>query len=143
MIELRELKVEDYDEIVEVWQKAGLPFKPAGRDARQEIAKQMQRNPDLFLGAFDGKKLVGVCIGTEDGRKGWINRIAVLPEYQRRGIATMMITEMERRLKSRGMGIICVLIEDWNNPSLALFQKHGYVLHKDIYYLSKRENAEI
>ena len=32
-----------------------------------------------------GGELVGVVLGTHDGRKGWINRLAVAPAYQRRG----------------------------------------------------------
>lgn len=143
MIEIRELKPEDYEKIVEVWKDAGLPFKPLGRDSFQEIEKQMQRNPDLFIGAFIEGELAGVCIGSEDGRKGWINRVAVKKEFQRRGIARLLIAEAEKRLRARGLKIICVLIEDWNNASLSLFQKAGYVLHKDIFYLSKREGEEV
>ena len=43
----------------------------------------------------------------------------------------------------RGRKIICTLIEDWNKNSLKLFKKCNYVLHRDIFYLSKRENKEI
>ncbi|MGB9636184.1 MAG: GNAT family N-acetyltransferase [Thermoplasmata archaeon] len=143
MIEIRELKPNQYAEIVSVWVDAGLPFRPKGRDSPEELSKQMIKNPDLFIGAFCDERLVGVCIGTEDGRKGWINRIAVRRNYQRQGIAKKMVVEMERRLKARGLRIICVLIEDWNVASLEFFQKMGYILHKDIYYLSKRDSEEV
>lgn len=143
MIEIRELRPEDYEKIVEVWRDAGLPFKPAGRDSFDELKRQMERFRELFIGAFFGDELVGVCLATEDGRKGWINRIAVKKRYQRRGIARLLIGEAEKRLRARGLRIICVLIEDWNRPSLELFQKAGYVLHKNILYLSKRESEEV
>ncbi|MCX8173930.1 MAG: GNAT family N-acetyltransferase [Thermoplasmata archaeon] len=143
MFRISELKPEHYSQIVEVWKDAGLPFKPHGRDSFEEIRRQMERNPDLFIGVFIGEELVGVCIGTEDGRKGWINRIAVKKKWQRHGLASRLIAEMERRLKAKGLKIFCVLVEDWNQPSLALFQKEGYVLHKDIYYLSKRESQDV
>lgn len=143
MFEISELKPEHYTQIVEIWKDAGLPFKPAGRDSFEEIKRLMENTPDLFLGCFINNELVGVCIGTLDGRKGWINRIAVKKKCQRQGIASMLIEEMEKRLRARGLKIFCVLIEDWNKASLSLFQKNGYVVHRDIYYLSKRENDEV
>ncbi|MEM3444675.1 MAG: GNAT family N-acetyltransferase [Thermoplasmata archaeon] len=143
MVEIAELKPEHYSQIVEVWKDAGLPFKPLGRDSFEEMKRQMERNPDLFVGAFVDGELVGVGIGSEDGRKGWINRIAVKKKWQRRGIATRLIHEIEQRLRSRGLRIICVLIEAGNEASLSLFQKEGYVLHRDIYYLSKRDSEEV
>ncbi|MEM4160775.1 MAG: GNAT family N-acetyltransferase [Thermoplasmata archaeon] len=143
MVEIAELKPEHYSQIVEVWKDAGLPFKPLGRDRFEEMKRQMERNPDLFVGAFVDGELVGVGIGSEDGRKGWINRIAVKKKWQRHGIATRLIHEIEQRLRSRGLRIICVLIEAGNESSLSLFQKEGYVLHRDIYYLSKRDSEEV
>ncbi|MEM3396034.1 MAG: GNAT family N-acetyltransferase [Thermoplasmata archaeon] len=143
MLEISELKPEHYSQILEVWKDAGLPFKPSGRDSFEEIVKQMKRAPELFIGVFIDSELVGVCLGTEDGRKGWINRIAVKKKFQRQGIASKLISEMEKRLRARGLKIICVLIEDWNTASLNLFQKNGYILHKDIYYLSKRESEDV
>jgi ribosomal protein S18 acetylase RimI-like enzyme len=95
------------------------------------------------LGAFEGKEMIGMIIGTDDGRKGWINRLAVDPKYRRKGVAMELVRILEGALKKRGRKIICTLIEDWNETSLALFEKVGYIKHEDIFYLSKREGEEI
>ncbi len=137
-LEIRELKVGDYEEMIALWERAGLSYRPRGRDSPAAIAAQMGRDPDLFLGAFVGGRLVGIVIGSDDGRKGWINRLAVDPAYRRRGIAQSLIAEVERRLRGRGREIIAVLVEDWNEPSLELFQRCGYLLDRTILYLSKR-----
>ncbi|MGQ9477980.1 MAG: GNAT family N-acetyltransferase [Candidatus Bipolaricaulia bacterium] len=137
-LEIRELKPEDYEEMSALWERAGLSYRPQGRDSRAAIAAQMRRDPDLFLGACAGGRLVGIVIGSDDGRKGWINRLAVDPAYRRRGIAQALIAEVERRLRGRGREIIAVLVEEWNQPSLALFQGCGYLLDRTILYLSKR-----
>jgi len=141
-MKFRNLRVDDYDLIVGVWRKSGLPVKLKGRESRENLAKQMAREPDYFFGAEVDDKLVGVVVVSDDGRKGWINRLAVLPEYRHSGVATALVKESERRIGSRGIDIVAVLIEDYNRPSLELFQKAGYVLHKDIFYLSKRESDE-
>jgi len=143
---------EDYDAIISLWERAGLPFRPEGRDSREEMKAQIARDPELFIGAFDGEgssdgeergRLVGVIVGTDDGRKGWLNRLAVDPDYQKKGIGRALVEECERCLRQRGRKIICVLVEDWNEKSLRLFRKNDYVLHRDILYLSKRESEKV
>ena len=87
--------------------------------------------------------MIGMIIGTDDGRKGWINRLAVEPEYQREGVANELITAVESALRKRGRKIICALVEDWNQGSLAFFKNAGYIKHDDIFYLSKREDEHV
>jgi ribosomal protein S18 acetylase RimI-like enzyme len=87
--------------------------------------------------------LIGVILGTDDGRKGWINRLAVSPQHRQSGVAKELIKALENALKKRGRKIICTLIEDWNEASLDLFKRVGYIKHDDIFYLSKREGDHI
>jgi len=143
-IEIRTLTIQDYDAMVELWKRAGLPSKPKGRDSRQMIEKQMKAFPEFFIGAFHNGKLVGVVIGSYDERmKGWINRLAVDPEYRRRGIAQQLINAVEKALEKRGAAIFCALIETPNDESLGLFQKMGYTAHRDILYVTKRKSQDI
>lgn len=142
-MEIRELTISDYEEMTKLWSRANLPFKPKGRDSKKAIEKQMRANPEFFLGAFENNRLVGTVIISCDTRKGWINRLAVDPNYRRRGIAKALIAKSEKKLRKRGIKIFCALIEDSNTASCELFRKCGYVEHRDITYLSKRDNADI
>jgi len=74
----------------------------------------------------------GSVFGTHDGRKGWINRVAVAPEFQRQNIAKKLIAEVEDRFSELGIDIISCLVEDWNTKSLKVFEKLGYKKHTDI-----------
>jgi ribosomal protein S18 acetylase RimI-like enzyme len=143
-IEIRTLTIKDYNAMVELWKRAGLPFKPMGRDSRRMIETQMKVFPEFFIGAFHGDKLVGVVIGSYDGRmKGWINRLAVDPAYRRQGIAQQLISHAEKALEKRGAAIFCALIETPNEESVRLFQKMGYVTHEEMLYVTKRKNREV
>jgi ribosomal protein S18 acetylase RimI-like enzyme len=142
-MEIRKLNIDDYQTLVTLWMRAGLPFKPNGRDSPQSIAKQLEANPDFFIGAFENGKLIGAVIASSDVRKGWINRLAVDPDYRRRGIAKVLVAEAEKVLRQRGIRIFCALIEDSNIASKELFKKCGYVEHRDIIYFSKRDSGEI
>lgn len=142
-IKIKSLTTKDYESLISLWQRAGLSHRPKGRDSKSNITEQIDANPDLFLGAFENGILIGVSVGSDDGRKGWVNRIAVDPKHRRKGVAQLLIKATEDALRKRGRAIICTLIEDWNKISLELFKKCGYVLHRDIYYLSKRDSEDI
>lgn len=122
-IRVREFKIEDYDNLISLWKKAGLPYKPFGRDRRERIERELIRGKCVFLVAetTSSNRLVGSVFGTHDGRKGWINRLAVIPEYQRKGVASMLVEEVERRLCDVGIEIFAVLVEDWNTGSMRFF----------------------
>jgi GNAT superfamily N-acetyltransferase len=135
---IRHLNDTDYDAITALWSRAGLKFRPKGRDSREAMAAEFARAETCFLGMFDGATMIGVVVGTSDGRKGWINRLAIDPDYRGRGLAAHLIKASEDFLHGLGLKVIAILIEDWNTPSLSAFKKAGYVFFDDIVYGSKR-----
>lgn len=140
--EIRKLSIENFDEILRVWSFAGLPFKPRGRDSREMMAKEMVNPNCAFFGLFDGDKMVAVVIANFDGRRGWINRLAVDPDYRGQGLAKELIEQSEQFLKSVGAVVICALIEDINYPSISCFQSSGYSCEDEIKYFTKRPSPD-
>jgi ribosomal protein S18 acetylase RimI-like enzyme len=142
-MQIRKLTLDDYDELVGLWTRADLPFKPRGRDSRRALEAQMGANPDFFLGAFEKGHLVGTVILSSDMRKGWINRLAVDPGYRRRGVAKALMEESEKTLRKHGLRIFCSLVEGSRMASKALFKKCGYSEYVDISYFTKRDSDEV
>jgi ribosomal protein S18 acetylase RimI-like enzyme len=140
---IRELSIKDYDALITLWNDAQLPFKPKGRDRRDKIEYELKQGRDIFLVAEINGKLVGSVFGTHDGRKGWINRLAVTPEFQRQDIAKKLIAEVEDRFSELGIDIIACLVEDWNIKSLQVFEKLGYKKHSDMVYFSKGKDSNV
>jgi N-acetylglutamate synthase len=140
---IREFSIKDYDSLITLWNNAKIPFKPKGRDRRDKIEYELKQGRDIFLVAEINGKLVGSVFGTHDGRKGWINRLAVSPEFQRQNIAKKLIAEVEDRFSELGIDIIACLVEDWNIKSLKVFEKLGYKNHSDIVYFSKRRDSNV
>jgi ribosomal protein S18 acetylase RimI-like enzyme len=140
---IREFTIKDYDSLITLWNDAKLPFKPKGRDKRDKIEYELKHGRNIFLVAEINGKLVGSVFGTHDGRKGWINRLAVSPEFQRQDIAKKLIAEVEERFSELGIGIIACLVEDWNTESLKVFEKLGYKNHSEIVYFSKRRDSNV
>jgi hypothetical protein len=65
-MEIRRLTIADYKEIIHLWSRANLPFKPKGKDGRRAIAAQINANPDFLLGAFEDRHLVGTAMLSSD-----------------------------------------------------------------------------
>lgn len=138
-VRTRPLKTAELTAMRMIWKRSGLPYRPKGRDSMPNLRKQLRENPQGFLGAFVSDKLVGVVLVSDDGRKGWINRLAVLPEARGQGVARRLITEAEDILRKRGRRLFCVQIEDYNLESMEFFERAGYKREDDIIYFTKRE----
>ena len=138
-VKIARLQLRDYEAVVDLWRRAGLVEKLMLRDGRRAFARQLRLNPGLYLGAYDGKRLVGTVLGTHDTRKGWVNRLAVDPAYQRRGVGTRLLRACERALVRKGMKVIAALIVEGNEPSANLFRGSGYeTLPEGILYVRKK-----
>jgi hypothetical protein len=58
-MKIRCVTFSDYDQIVALWKRSELPFRPSGRDRKEAVHAEMTANPDFFLGAYEGDQLVG------------------------------------------------------------------------------------
>ena len=141
--DLRRLTANDYDDIVRIWADAGLPYKPLGRDSRERVVREIEREDTAFFGLFENGHMLAVGLAAYDGRKGWISRVAVDPDRRGEGFGGEIIAACEEFLYSCGAKVIGCLIEEMNSPSISLFQKHGYSYLKDILYFSKRESGDV
>jgi ribosomal protein S18 acetylase RimI-like enzyme len=141
-IQFRILIIKNYDQMVKLWKEAGLSSRPSRRDSRESIREQMTTAPSLFIGAFESRRLIGVVVASSDGRKGWINRLAVHPDYRRRGIATALVAETENALREKGIHIFAALIMESNVASKQLFRELGYEEMKEVFYFSKRDRED-
>lgn len=139
----RHCTIEDYDLLMSLWEQAGLPCKPEGRDSRESIAKEMQTSTGSFVVVEIDNQAIGTVLVTHDGRKGWINRVAVIPKYRNKGIGRALVEYAEAMFQEQGIGIFACMIEDYNSSSMEVFQKLGYIEFHGMHYLTKRLHPEI
>ena len=139
----RKMNKDDYDELIKLWIDAKLPFKPNGRDTKENISNQLSLKTNSFIVAEYEGKIIGSVIASHNLRKGWINRLAVHPNFRHQGIAAKLISEAEKFFVSEGIGIFAALVEDWNTPSLQLFKKVDYKKFEGVSYFTKRVKKDI
>ncbi|MFF5054699.1 GNAT family N-acetyltransferase [Micromonospora sp. NPDC000663] len=124
---VREFAWPDYDDVAALW-------TGSGRDvlSRAELTAKLVRDPQLFLVAEVADAVVGVVLGTYDGRRGMILRLAVAPAYRRRGVATALVAEVERRFAALGCPRVNLLVLPEDTAALRFWQALGYVPQPDV-----------
>ena len=117
---------DDYPAVYTLWENAGTGIQLRRSDQIEEIAKKLERDPDLFLVAEIEKQIVGSVLGGFDGRRGMIYHMAVLMEYRRLGIALGLMEELERRLRVKGCIRYYLLVTEDNQEAIQFYKAHGW-----------------
>ena len=131
---LRVFTMRDYEQVVDLWLRTEITVDPT--DSREGILYILQRNPDLFLIAEDGERVVGTVMGTYDGRCAWANHVAVDPQWQGVGIGRALMRELEHRLRARGCARINLTVTRANAQVQGFYERLGFhprdviLLHK-------------
>lgn len=132
------LNIEDYDALLALWDHTGLLYEKEDRDSRASIERQIFDDNIIILALKHEGRLIGSSIGSCDGRKGWINRVAVEPEFRGKRLAARLIEKTEEFLAGKGVRVIGALIEDQNFPSMSAFRHCDYEGWDNIVYFRKK-----
>lgn len=101
------------------------------------LQQKLSVDPDLLLVAIENDEVVGTVMGGWDGHRGWIYSMAVRPSHRRRGIGTLLIKEMESRLRELGCLKVNLQVRKTNQEVIAFYQSLGFKI-EDHTSLGKR-----
>lgn len=121
---IRKYQLSDEEEVIDLWRACGLvvPWNNPHRD----IQRKLEVQPELFLvGCLDGKVIASVMAGYE-GHRGWVNYLAVHPDYQRRGIGRRMMECVEHLLLKLGCPKINLQVRKTNLGVINFYQQLGF-----------------
>ena len=109
-INIRSCRREECPAILDLWKISG--STPSISDSLKALELMLQRDIDLLLVAECDGRIIGTVLGGWDGWRGNIYRLAVIPEYRRRGIGSALVREVENRLKSKGAQKNSIMVEN-------------------------------
>ena len=127
---------EDYEAVYALWQTAGPGIHVRRSDEPQEIARKLERDPDLFLLAEIDGKVIGSVLGGFDGRRGMMYHLAVANSYRQQGIASALVDELERRLRLKGCHRYYLLVTLDNETAIQFYEQRGWE-RMELYLYSK------
>jgi ribosomal protein S18 acetylase RimI-like enzyme len=129
----------DQEAVVRLWNACGLVVP--WNDPVKDIARKLRFQKELFLVAVREGKLVGTVMAGYEGRRGWINYLAVSPAHQRKGLGRRLMQEAENRLLALGCPKVNLLVRKSNSQVIDFYRKLGFS-PDDVVSLGKRLQKE-
>jgi ribosomal protein S18 acetylase RimI-like enzyme len=123
-LSIRACRLEDIEGVLELWRQA--EATPGVTDTADDLRRAVAESTAHVLVAEVGGRLVGSIIGTFDGWRGNIYRLAVHPNCRRQGIARALVAEAEKKLAERGAKRITALVEKDHPWAMSFWEAIGY-----------------
>lgn len=123
---MRPFRVSDYPAVLVLWQQSGPGITLRPSDEPAEVARKLERDPDLFLVAEEDTIVIGVIMGAWDGRRGWVHHLAVQTNWRNRGVGSALLSKVERRLKAKGCLKVNLMVLKDNVDAQRLYVRLGY-----------------
>jgi ribosomal protein S18 acetylase RimI-like enzyme len=121
---LRECRSEEVGAVLELWRQADAT--PGVTDNANDLRRTVVESQAHVLVAEAEGQVVGSIIGTFDGWRGNIYRLAVHPDHRRQGIARALVAEVEKRLAQQGAKRITALVEKDHPWAMSFWEAVGY-----------------
>jgi ribosomal protein S18 acetylase RimI-like enzyme len=121
---IRNATEQDIASVLDLWAVAG--SLPTVSDSPDGLAALLAADPQALLVAELDGVLTGSLIAAWDGWRGSFYRLAVAPAHRRKGLATMLLREGERRLRLRGAARLTAIVADDKAGAMAFWQAAGY-----------------
>ena len=135
VIEILSFRQEDEAPLIKLWERCELVV--AWNDPSKDISRKVQLDPEgLLLGRHDNSLLASVMAGYE-GHRGWINYLAVDPEFRRKGLGRTMMKAAETYLEKFECPKINLQIRAQNDQVIEFYKSIGF-LQEDVVNMGKR-----
>ena len=92
---------------------------------------------DLFLVGIVEDQIVATVMAGYEGHRGWLNYLAVLPGFRKRGLGRLIVSEAERLLRLEGCAKINLQVRTTNQGVVDFYRRIGYSID-DVLSMGKR-----
>jgi len=133
---VRVMTIDDYPAVYALW--ASLPGVGlhAHEDSREGIAYYLRRNPESCFVALEDSTIVGAILCGNDGRRGYINHLAVVTEHRGRGVGRALVNACLAAMRNEGIRRCCFVVFRSNEEGNAFWDAIGSVRRDEALYRS-------
>jgi ribosomal protein S18 acetylase RimI-like enzyme len=121
---IRKMQPADLPEVADLDASA---FMPLWQNPLTALEKALPQATSATV-AEDAQGLVGYQISTANPFGAHLARLAVRPDAQRRGLGSLIVADLIRRLKNKSVARLTVNTQSDNLASLALYEKMGFIV---------------
>ena len=135
-IQIKQIKLSDFPEVLSLWNKAGLDI-PDVKKEFLEFQCALSMNQSSCLPLVQDKIIIGSVLGAFNGRRGWIYHLAIHPDFGHQGYGSLLLKKVEKALKKKGAHRVLLCVEYTNLKVSPFYEKYGYVVINDALWLGK------
>jgi ribosomal protein S18 acetylase RimI-like enzyme len=110
--------------VIDLWKKCNLTVPQ--NDPREDIQKKLTFQPDLFFIALLKSTVIGTIMAGYDGHRGWLNYLAVLPVYQKRGYGRQLVEKAVDELRKLGCLKVNLQVRRTNTSVITFYTHLGF-----------------
>ncbi len=123
-MQIREFIEKDTKAVIALWVRCRLVVP--SNNPEKDIERKLKVDRDLFLVGTLENKIVATVMGGYDGHRGWINYLAVDPDYRNNGYGRLIMEEVEQRIRTKGCSKINLQVRATNKAVIEFYQSLGY-----------------
>jgi len=128
---IRPYKDEDHSALIELWEIC-FPSDPPWNKPADVIRRKLTVQPELLIVCLVDGRVVGSVLAGFDGFRGWVNKVATHPEYQRRGVASLLMKMAEEKLAAMGCPKLNLQVRAENAAVIEFYRKLGYEIEERV-----------
>jgi len=115
----------DVDAVVQLWIDCDLT-RP-WNDARADIAQARRSGcADILVARASAGRVLATAMVGDDGHRGWLYYVAVVPDLQGSGLGRRMIAAAEDWMRARGIAKSQLIIRATNTKVRGFYESLGY-----------------
>jgi ribosomal protein S18 acetylase RimI-like enzyme len=130
-IEIRPMTLLDIHAAIAIWKDSpGIVLRDD--DSQAGIERYLTRNPKLSFVAAQSLEIIGAVLCGHDGRRGYLQHLAVLPKFQNRGIGSALVDQVLLGLEQQGIQKAHVDVLTANTAGHLFWANYGWTKRTDI-----------
>ena len=133
------MTIDDYDAVMALLQTTiGVKLREA--DSRASTLRYLEKNAGHSFVAEVTGTIIGCVMGAHDGRRGYLQHLAVNKHYRRCGVGTTLVNQSVAALRQVGIYKVHIFVLNDNHDAKIFWAKRNWTLRTDILLYSFTEN---
>ncbi|HEX2249486.1 MAG TPA: GNAT family N-acetyltransferase [Gemmatimonadales bacterium] len=135
MVDITPFEPADYEEAMALWRATeGLTLRDV--DNREAVLSYLAQNPHLCFVARDADVLVGAVLAGTDGRRGYLQHLAVARSHRGQGLGRALAERTIEALRASGIEKCHLMIRHENATARAFWKHLGWTVRDDVVLMS-------
>ncbi len=140
-MQIIEMEADDYDEVMGLLGGAsGVVLRAV--DSRKATGRFLIANMGLSFIAIEDGILAGCIMGSTDGKRGYLQHLAVHPTFRRQGLGTALVARALEAMAKRGVDKTHVFVMKSNPGAQEFWRRIGWEQREDIVLFSHIASAD-